>query len=175
MWPSTSFRPESFALKSLGLSRATMRLLLASAAVVGAIALAGCQTDGIDMAKALKPLSSETLALIDSKGMDKNSPILVRVFKEESELEIWKQNRDGQYTLLKTYPICRWSGELGPKISQGDRQAPEGFYTITPAQMNPRSQYYLSFNLGYPNAFDRAHGRTGSHHMVQGDSSSAGS
>src|SRR5690606_19647912 len=95
-------------------------------------------------------------------------------FKEEAELEVWKQNRDGQFALLKTYPICRWSGELGPKIKQGDRQAPEGFYTITPAQMNPRSQYYLSFNLGYPNAFDRAHGRTGSHLMVHGDCSSAG-
>jgi murein L,D-transpeptidase YafK len=126
------------------------------------------------MAKAMKPLSPEMLALMESKGMDKNAPILVRVFKEEAELEIWKQNRDGQYALLKTYPICRWSGELGPKIKQGDRQAPEGFYTITPAQMNPRSQYYLSFNLGYPNAFDRAHGRTGSNLMVHGDCSSAG-
>jgi murein L,D-transpeptidase YafK len=75
---------------------------------------------------------------------------------------------------LKTYPICRWSGELGPKIKQGDRQAPEGFYTITPGQMNPNSSYYLSFNMGYPNAFDRAHGRTGAHLMVHGDCSSAG-
>ena len=64
--------------------------------------------------------------------MDKESPILVRLFKEEAELEVWKQDRDGRYALLKTYPICRWSGELGPKIKEGDRQAPEGFYTITP-------------------------------------------
>jgi len=76
--------------------------------------------------------------------------------------------------LLKTYPICRWSGDLGPKIREGDRQAPEGFYAITPAQMNPNSQYYLSFDLGYPNAFDRAHGRTGSDLMVHGDCSSRG-
>ena len=73
--------------------------------------------------------------------MDKESPILVRVFKEESELEVWKQDRTGRFALLKTYPICRWSGELGPKIKEGDRQAPEGFYTITPGQMNPNSQY----------------------------------
>jgi murein L,D-transpeptidase YafK len=148
--------------------------VLASAALAAAIALTGCQTDDVDMAKAMKPLSPEMVALIDSKGMEKTAPILVRIFKEEAELEIWKQNRDGQYALLKTYPICRWSGELGPKIRQGDRQAPEGFYTITPGQMNPRSQYYLSFNLGYPNAFDKAHGRTGSHLMVHGDCSSAG-
>ena len=76
--------------------------------------------------------------------------------------------------MLKTYPICRWSGELGPKIKEGDRQAPEGFYTVTPGQMNPNSQYYLAFNLGYPNAFDRAHGRTGAHLMVHGDCSSRG-
>ena len=106
--------------------------------------------------------------------MDKESPILVRLFKEESELEVWKQDRTGRFALLKTYPICRWSGELGPKIKEGDRQAPEGFYNITPGQMNPNSQYYLSFDLGYPNAFDRAYGRTGAQLMVHGDCSSRG-
>ncbi len=106
--------------------------------------------------------------------MDKNSPILIRVFKQEAELEVWKQNRDGQYALLKTYPICRWSGDLGPKKKEGDRQAPEGFYTITPGQMNPNSNYYLAFNTGYPNAYDRAWGRTGSELMVHGDCSSRG-
>lgn len=114
------------------------------------------------------------LALIEQKNMAKDLPILVRIFKEESELEVWKQDRSGQMALLRTYPICRWSGELGPKIREGDRQAPEGFYTITPGQMNPNSSLYLSFNLGYPNAYDRAHGRTGTHLMVHGDCSSAG-
>jgi murein L,D-transpeptidase YafK len=106
--------------------------------------------------------------------MDKESPILARIFKEEAEMEIWKQNRDGQYALLKTYPICRWSGDLGPKKKQGDRQAPEGFYTITRGQMNPNSNYYLAFNTGYPNAYDRAWGYTGSELMVHGDCSSRG-
>ena len=142
--------------------------------MASAVALAGCQTDGIDLAKAMKPLSAQMTALVEEKGMSKESPILVRAFKEESELEVWKQDRNGEYALLKTYPICRWSGELGPKIREGDRQAPEGFYNITPAQMNPRSQFYLSFNLGYPNAFDKAHGRTGAHLMVHGDCSSRG-
>jgi murein L,D-transpeptidase YafK len=150
------------------------RTLAASAAIASAIALTGCQTDGVDIAKAMRPLSPQMLALFEKKGMSKESPILARIFKEESELEIWKQDNNGQFALLKTYPICRWSGELGPKIKQGDRQAPEGFYTITPGQMNPNSSYYLSFNIGYPNAFDRAHGRTGAHLMVHGDCSSAG-
>ena len=108
------------------------------------------------------------------KNMDLKSPILVRIFKQEAELEVWKQNRSGQFALLKTYPICRWSGDLGPKVREGDRQAPEGFYTITPAQMNPQSSFYLSFNTGYPNAFDTALGRTGSQLMVHGDCSSRG-
>ncbi|HKF99260.1 MAG TPA: murein L,D-transpeptidase family protein, partial [Xanthobacteraceae bacterium] len=150
------------------------RTLAASAAIAGSIALTGCQTDGIDIAKAMRPLSPQMLALFEKKGMSKESPILARIFKDESELEIWKQDNTGHFALLKTYPICRWSGELGPKIKQGDRQAPEGFYTITPGQMNPNSSYYLSFNIGYPNAFDRAHGRTGAHLMVHGDCSSAG-
>ena len=102
------------------------------------------------------------------------SSLLVRLFKQEAELEVWKQDAGGRYEFYKTYPICRWSGELGPKIREGDRQAPEGFYNITPAQMNPNSQFYLSFNMGYPNAFDKSHGRTGAHLMVHGDCSSRG-
>jgi len=152
-----------------------IRALFAWAAVASAIALAGCETDGTTKSsRHLKPLSPQMLSLIEEKGMSKNSPILVRIFKQESELEIWKQDRAGRFALLKTYPMCRWSGELGPKIREGDRQAPEGFYTVTPGQMNPNSSYYLSFNLGYPNAFDRAHGRTGAHLMVHGDCTSAG-
>lgn len=150
------------------------RVLAGAGLVATAVVLAGCQTDGVDVAKAMRPLSSEMLAEIENKGMTKDSPILVRLFKEEAELEVWKQDRTGRFALLKTYPICRWSGELGPKIKEGDRQAPEGFYSITPAQMNPNSSYYLSFNLGYPNAFDRANGRTGSFLMVHGACSSAG-
>ncbi|GLK82015.1 L,D-transpeptidase family protein [Ancylobacter defluvii] len=147
--------------------------MLAGAA---ALALAGCTGDGGPSvnAKAMKALSPQTLALISEKGMSKDSPIVVRIYKEESELEVWKENTSGEYALLKTYPICRWSGELGPKVKEGDRQAPEGFYTITPGQMNPNSSYYLSFNLGFPNAYDRAWGRTGAHLMVHGDCSSAG-
>ena len=122
----------------------------------------------------MQPLSDRMLADIESKNMAKESPILVRVFKEESELEIWKEDKSGRFALLHTYPICRWSGELGPKIKQGDRQAPEGFYTITPGLMNPNSNYYLAINIGFPNAYDRANGRTGAFVMIHGDCSSAG-
>ena len=114
------------------------------------------------------------LAQLEHKHMSKESPILVRLFKEEAELEVWKKDSSGRFALLKTYPICRWSGELGPKIREGDRQAPEGFYTVTPGQMNPNSHSYLSFDIGYPNAFDRAYGRTGGDIMVHGDCSSRG-
>ena len=64
--------------------------------------------------------------------MPKRSPILIRIFKEESELEVWKQDTTGRFELLKVYPICRWSGDLGPKISEGDRQAPEGWESHWP-------------------------------------------
>jgi murein L,D-transpeptidase YafK len=136
--------------------------------------LAACNPDTIPTGRSLAPLSDKMLSTIKDKRMDKDSPILVRLFKEESELEVWKKNQDGEFALLKTYPICRWSGDLGPKIKEGDRQAPEGFYTITPGQMNPNSNYYLAFNTGYPNSFDRAWGRTGSELMVHGDCSSRG-
>lgn len=152
----------------------TVRAMLASAALVAAIALAGCNADMVPNGRAQAPLSEKMLSEIASKNMDKESPILVRIFKEESELEVWKQTRDGEYALLKSYPICRWSGDLGPKKKEGDRQAPEGFYTITPGQMNPNSSFYLAFNTGFPNAYDRSHGYTGSELMVHGDCSSRG-
>jgi murein L,D-transpeptidase YafK len=158
-------------LRRLGLSR----YLMATAAVAGVLALAGCNTDDVSPnARALKPLPAALVAEIEAKNMPRESPILVRIFKEESELEVWKQDASGQFALLKTYPVCRWSGELGPKVKEGDRQAPEGFYTITPGQMNPQSNYYLAFNLGFPNAYDKANDRTGAFLMVHGDCSSAG-
>ena len=100
--------------------------------------------------KHLSPIPPQTLALMAEKGMSRSDPILVRAYKKESELEVWKRGPDGKYAHLKTYPICRWSGQLGPKVKTGDRQAPEGFYTVTPGQMNPNSAYYLSFDTGYP-------------------------
>src|SRR5215207_8093134 len=139
--------------------------------------MAGCNSDQISLAnnaKANQPVPPKLVADMAAKDMDLQSPILVRLFKQEAELEIWKQDRSGRFALLKTYPICRWSGDLGPKVREGDRQAPEGFYAISPAQMNPQSAYYLSFNTGYPNAFDKALGRTGSQLMVHGDCSSRG-
>lgn len=153
-----------------------VRSLMTAAAIAAAFALAGCKTEGVFPynARANAPIPSALLAEMEKKDMAKDSPMLVRLFKEEAELEVWKQDQTGRYALLKTYPICRWSGDLGPKIKEGDRQAPEGFYNITPGLMNPNSQFYLAFNLGYPNAYDRAWDRTGAHLMVHGDCSSRG-
>jgi murein L,D-transpeptidase YafK len=115
-----------------------------------------------------------TLRDIESLNMDRAAPILIRIYKEESTLEVWKQDRTGKFALLKAYPICRFSGKLGPKLAQGDYQAPEGFYDITSDQMNPWSHEYLAFNTGFPNAFDRSLGRTGSFLMVHGGCESVG-
>jgi murein L,D-transpeptidase YafK len=163
----------SFAL----IDRSLVRALVTSAALAAGVLLAGCNSDEISLAtnaKANQPVPPKLLAAMVEKDMDLQSPILVRLFKQEAELEVWKQDRSGRFALLKTYPICRWSGDLGPKVREGDRQAPEGFYNITPAQMNPQSAYYLSFNTGYPNAYDRSLGHTGSELMVHGDCSSRG-
>lgn len=108
------------------------------------------------------------------QGMPLTSPVVARVFKEENKVEIWKQKANGRYAMLTSYEICKYSGKLGPKYTEGDRQAPEGFYTVRPAQMNPNSQYHLSFDMGYPNKYDRANGRTGSNLMVHGACSSSG-
>jgi len=124
--------------------------------------------------KATQEVSRELQSLLQQKRMPKHSPILVRVFKEESELEVWKQDITGHFQILKVYPICRWSGDLGPKLHEGDRQAPEGFYTITSELMNPNSNYYLAINTGFPNSFDRANDRDGTFLMIHGDCWSSG-
>jgi murein L,D-transpeptidase YafK len=160
------------------LIRATpIRALVLSAAIVtGALTPVRCLGEDANQlpAKATKEVSAELLSLFQQKHMVKHSPIILRIFKEEAELEVWKQDVTGHFQLVKTYPICRWSGDLGPKQHEGDRQAPEGFYTITPALMNPNSNYYLAINTGFPNSFDKANGREGSFLMIHGDCWSSG-
>lgn len=146
----------------------TRSLLIAAATAVG---LAGCSQV---VPPHMKPIPAEAKALLAQKNMREDAPIMVRIFKEENELEIWKAKDDGRFHHFKTYPICNWSGGLGPKYKIGDKQAPEGFYKVSAKLMNPNSSYHLSFNLGFPNAFDKAHKRTGKYLMVHGDCRSAG-
>ncbi|HEY0919563.1 L,D-transpeptidase family protein [Devosia sp.] len=136
--------------------------------------LAGCGGFKPGNARAQAPLKEATVAQLKAMGSSPAEGTLIRIFKESSELEVWKRTAGGTYKHFRTYEICAWSGELGPKIREGDRQSPEGFYTITPGLLNPNSNYYLAFNTGFPNKFDRAHGRTGSNLMVHGDCSSSG-
>ena len=121
-----------------------------------------------------RPVPAHLTKIMKTKGMSLGAPIMLRIFKEENVMEVWKQDHTKRYALLSSYEICKWSGKLGPKYKEGDRQAPEGFYHVTKGLMNPNSSYHLSFNLGYPNVYDRAHDRTGSYLMVHGDCSSAG-
>jgi murein L,D-transpeptidase YafK len=140
-------------------------------------ALSACQTGMAASGGHQKhetPISTATVALMRAKQTVAAAPVLIRVYKKEAELEVWKRNKGGRFVLLKIFPICRWSGQLGPKMKEGDRQTPEGFYSVAPSQMNPNSAHYLSFDTGFPNAFDRARGATGSALMVHGTCSSAG-
>lgn len=148
------------------------RALSALVLLLATVALSGCLGEGA--APHLKPIPAAAQARLAKLGMTEDAPILVRIFKKEAELEIWKKKDGGQFHLFKTYPICNYSGELGPKMKEGDKQAPEGFYTVSPGRMNPNSDFHLSFDLGYPNKYDAAHGRTGAHLMVHGDCRSAG-
>ena len=110
---------------------------------------------------------------LKAQGVALGAPVFLRIFKLESELEIWME-KDGRYQKFATYPICLWSGRLGPKLREGDRQAPEGFYAVTKEELNPNSRWHRSFSLGFPNAFDRVLGRTGSFIMVHGGCQSVG-
>ena len=106
-------------------------------------------------------------------GVTLASPMLIRVFKSESELEIWKL-KGGAFFLFGTYPICQWSGTTGPKLKSGDKQAPEGFYTLTYPQLHHSGRWPKSFNLGFPNVYDQSLSRTGDSILVHGGCSSVG-
>ncbi len=151
-------------------------LVLSAAAFAGVLMPALCLAESGNQipTKATQELSPELLSLFKQKNMAKHSPVLVRIFKEEAELEVWKQDTSGHFQILKVYPICRWSGDLGPKMHEGDRQAPEGFYTITLQLLNPNSAFYLAINTGFPNSFDKANDRDGTFLMIHGDCWSSG-
>ena len=147
-----------------------------------ALCLTGCSAlnytridySNVDPRRGQAPQSWALLQRQQANNVDTRSPMLLRIFKQTHELELWRQDRSGTYVLINTFEICHFSGALGPKKRTGDMQAPEGFYTVTPAQMNYASREFLSFNTGFPNQFDRAHGRTGSALMVHGGCRSAG-
>ena len=132
--------------------------------------------------KRLKKIMPKNPALIETmhERLSKlnafsGDPVFIRIFKKEAILELWIKPQDSRvYKLLKIYPICKYSGHLGPKLKEGDKQAPEGFYIVNKRSLNPNSRFHLSFNLGYPNAYDRAYGRTGSYLMVHGSCASVG-
>jgi murein L,D-transpeptidase YafK len=149
------------------------RLIQSVAVVAAIVVLAGC-SQFIGDNRHNVPLPKALVDRMAAIGSSPTEPMMIRVFKESSELEVWKRTNSGQYALLKTYPICKWSGALGPKVQEGDHQSPEGFYDVTPALMNPKSSYFLSFNVGFPNKFDQAWGRTGSYLMIHGDCKSVG-
>src|SRR5258705_668672 len=107
------------------------------------------------------------------RGFFTGNPVLIRIFKEESELELWMQTA-ARFELLATYPICFWSGTLGPKEYEGDRQAPEGFYTVGAHQLITSGKHARSLDIGFPNTFDRSLGRTGSHILLHGGCRSTG-
>ncbi len=154
----------------------TNRVLALSLLMLACGLLSGCEDSGLSpvSTRSLTPIPAKTVAAMEAIGSSKEAPVLIRAYKKEAEFEIWKMKADGHYGYLKSFPLCRWSGQLGPKVREGDRQVPEGFYAITPAHMNPQSAYFLSFDVGYPNAYDRAKGHTGRSIMVHGACSSAG-
>lgn len=140
--------------------------------------LTGCSSsityNGADFRRGLAPQTTALITASEKAGANQNSPSLIRIFKETHELELWRKASNGKYALVNTFKICAFSGDIGPKFKQGDRQAPEGFYTITNGQLNYQSIRFVSLNTGFPNTFDRAQGATGAAIMIHGGCDSAG-
>jgi murein L,D-transpeptidase YafK len=123
--------------------------------------------------EAVKRVMPDLKKEFEQKDLTLGNEVFIRIFKKTDKLEVWIK-KDNQYQLFKTYEICDFSGGLGPKKKSGDNKSPEGFYFVKPNQLNPWSNFHLSFNIGYPNAYDRAHDYTGSYLMVHGNCVSIG-
>ena len=123
----------------------------------------------IEVTERVTPLMQQRMQAI---GRQLGDPVFFRIIKATSTLEVWVG--PDSWVLLGTWPICAWAGTLGPKLAEGDEQSPEGFYFVTPGRMNPNSQWHLGMNIGYPNAYDRFHERTGSFIVIHGVCGSSG-
>jgi len=136
---------------------------------------AGVQVAALQPEAGLRAAPSEDLQQADQTPQRYNmgAPVFIRIFKKEGELELWVKAKQ-RYTLYRSFPICKWSGKLGPKLREADYQSPEGFYSVSAKQLNPHSNYHRAFNVGYPNAFDKQNGRTGGLVMVHGNCKSVG-
>lgn len=177
----------SIVRKLVKFATAVLTLVIASSAAVPvasalSIELKDVAADRVERQRAAAagalPLpNTPNVAILDERmrktGVTLAAPMLIRIFKAESELEIWKE-RDGAYVLFATYPICHWSGSIGPKLRQGDKQAPEGFYTLTREQIRHVGRWPKSLDLGFPNVFDQSLARTGSFILIHGGCSSVG-
>lgn len=151
-------------------------LILPVVAGIFLIALAGPRIVAWYRAsQAIHDREPDLKSILKEKKLNIGSPVMLRAFKEERELELWMKNPlTGKFDLVRTYPIAAASGKLGPKLAEGDLQVPEGFYASSQASMKPDSNFHRAFNIGYPNAYDRVHGRTGSFIMIHGSNVSIG-
>lgn len=147
--------------------------VIGACAALAALALPSRLPGTADLEAVRERVVPQLAQRLADRGSSLGDPVHVRIFKASHELELWIAAGE-RYELFNTYPICTYSGDLGPKLKEGDRQSPEGFYRVTLDRLNPNSSYHLSFNLGFPNAFDRAHERTGSYLMVHGKCVSIG-
>lgn len=110
-----------------------------------------------------------------AKRMQTSDPVMVRIFKKESELRLWERDNKGQFSRLKTYPMCRWLGAVGAKeISRGPAGSGGFLRHVRQSMLNPEFDYHLPFNLGFPNSYDSAFGRSGTALMVHGACTSSG-
>ena len=140
------------------------RRALALALLLGALLAGGYAAW---QARITPPDSLPLAAKLAERGFAPGQPVHLRIFKEENSLEVWME-RNGRFDLALVYPVCAWSGSLGPKLREGDGQSPEGFYLVSRRQLKPDSSFHRAINIGFPNAFDTALGRTGSFLMIHG-------
>jgi murein L,D-transpeptidase YafK len=187
--PTRSLGPGTARLRHAPLRLATLAIAIAIAAALHAepagavsIELKDVASDRVERQRAAAegnlPLAgtpdlSRLSDRLAEKGLSLGSPVLLRAFKSESEFEVWIR-KDDTYVLFATYPVCHWSGTIGPKLREGDKQTPEGFYTVTRTQMRHVGRWPRSMNLGFPNVYDKAQARSGSHILVHGGCSSVG-
>ena len=97
-------------------------------------------------------MRTSTLQQMEDHNMNRGAPVLIRIYKEERTLEVWKQNRTGKFTLLQSYPICNSQENLVRRSLKRITKRPRDFTTSprpieSPIERIPLNQHWFSERL----------------------------
>jgi murein L,D-transpeptidase YafK len=95
------------------------------------------------------------VALFIASAASSASPQVTRIVVDKSDRKLYAHVGEA---VVATYPVALGLNPVGHKRQEGDRRTPEGDYVLD--YRNPKSAFFRSLHISYPNAADRARARS---------------